>query len=218
MMDFETPCGDVRIDIRALIVAGWTGRDADAVDRHIAELAELGVAPPSRVPLFYRVAASMLVQKPAISVLGNQTSGEVEPLLIKSNNKVWLGLASDHTDRQLESYSVAHAKQVCHKPVANRLWELSDIQNHIDSLELRSWIRQDGDWTLYQQGTLEGLLPLDHLLNASELPDNAALLCGTLPAIGGVRPASEFYMALTDPVIERKIESSYRVESLPIIA
>ncbi|MDN3720179.1 DUF2848 family protein [Roseibium salinum] len=27
------------------------------------------------------------------------------------------------------------------------------------------------------------------------------MLCGTLPAIGGVRPASQFKMALTDPPV-----------------
>ena len=37
------------VEIHELIVAGWAGRDRAAVDHHIAELAELGVAPPSSV-------------------------------------------------------------------------------------------------------------------------------------------------------------------------
>ena len=217
-MEFETRCGGIQIDIHHVIIAGWTGRDTDAVNRHIAELAELGITRPSRVPLFYRIAAPMLVQSTAIRVLGTQSSGEAEPVLLNSHGETWLGLASDHTDRQLEAYSIAHAKQICHKPVAGTLWKFSEVHDHIDELVLSSWISNDGEWQLYQQGNLNEILPLQQLLEESGLPDNAALLCGTLPAIGGVRPSKGFRMALHDPVLNRNIRSSYRIECLPIIA
>lgn len=44
------------LSVDTLIVAGWTGRDHGAVQHHIDELAELGIAPPSQVPLYYRVS------------------------------------------------------------------------------------------------------------------------------------------------------------------
>ena len=45
------------------------------------ELAALGVPRPSSVPLYYRVASHQLTQAPLIEVVGEQSSGEVEPLV-----------------------------------------------------------------------------------------------------------------------------------------
>ena len=42
------------------VIAGWTGRDAAAVEKHIKELEVLGVKRPATTPIFYRVAASRL--------------------------------------------------------------------------------------------------------------------------------------------------------------
>ena len=46
--------------IDELVIAGWTGRDRAAVEKHIVELEALGVQRPSRTPVFYRVSASRL--------------------------------------------------------------------------------------------------------------------------------------------------------------
>ena len=98
-MKFTAAGTQIDVDIADLVIAGWTGRNADAVQHHIDELARLGVQPPSQVPLFYRVSSTLLVQAPEIEVLGTATSGEIEPLLINHEGTVWLGLGSDHTDR-----------------------------------------------------------------------------------------------------------------------
>jgi hypothetical protein len=52
-------------DIDDLVIAGWTGRDVAALEHHIEELKAIGVQPPSKVPLYYRVAASLLTQAEA---------------------------------------------------------------------------------------------------------------------------------------------------------
>ncbi|MDQ2801898.1 MAG: DUF2848 family protein, partial [Pseudomonadota bacterium] len=39
---------------------------------------------------------------------------------------------------------------------------------------------------------------------------------GTLPAIGGIRPAGRFAMALHDPVLDRTVRHEYAVETLPV--
>ena len=217
-MRFDTPTGPREIAIDTAVVAGWTGRDRAAVDHHIAELAAIGVAPPSTVPLFYRVSASLLTQAPAIQVLGEATSGEVEPFLVRDGGGLWLGLASDHTDRALEAVSVAASKQICPKPVSRGLWAFDEVAGHLDRLELSCDIEEDGAFVRYQEGALAAILPLERLLEGSGLGERGAMLCGTLAARGGVRPAARYRMALHDPVRGRTLELAYEVETLPEVA
>lgn len=206
------------------LVAGWTGRDRAAVQQHIDELAELGVPAPSAVPLYYRVAVDLLTTAETIQVIGANTSGEVEPVVIADDDGLWLGLGSDHTDRDLETHSVALAKQICAKPLASTLWRLDQVAGHLDRLELRSWIRQtDTDWEPYQSGTLASLRPLPELIRGApdatadgRLAPGTVMLCGTLGAEGGVRPAAAFRMELHDPVLDRTLRHQYTIESLPV--
>ncbi|SDE80307.1 DUF2848 domain-containing protein [Limimaricola pyoseonensis] len=217
-MQFDTPGGPVDIAITDLTVAGWTGRDRAAVDHHIAELAELGVAPPSQVPLYYRCGPELLTQSARIDVLGADSSGEAEPLLVMAEGKLWLGLGSDQTDRALEAHSVAHSKQVCPKPVARALWAFDEVADHLDQIELGSKILENGEWVSYQKGTLAAIRPLADLAQGGGLADGGAMLCGTLGAIGGVRPATRFRMRLADPVLNREITAEYEMRVLPVVA
>lgn len=219
-------CGETSLDadIDALIVAGWTGRDRAAINHHIEELSAIGVTPPSQVPLYYRVSASQLTQDSTIQVVGDGSSGEVEPLLLKIGGRTYLGLASDHTDRDLEAHSVALSKQICAKPCAAEMWAMDEIADRLDDIEMRSWLGEDGDWTLYQEGTLAAIRPLAQLAADAGLEEpghdrGAAMLCGTLGVLsGGVRGAPAFRMELTDPILERTIRHSYRVTILPMLA
>ena len=208
----------VEMTIDHLYVAGWTGRNTEAVDHHIAELAALGIAPPSQVPLYYRVSNALLTQDKTIEVLGDGTSGEVEPLLIQKDGEIWIGLASDHTDRQLEAHSVAASKQICLKPVEREVWKYDEVKEDLDALILRCLIEEGGEWVTYQQGSLANIRPLGDLISASGFADNAAMLCGTLSAIGGVRPATQYRMELEDPIRNRRITLEYSVRQLPIVA
>ncbi|MEM1361624.1 MAG: DUF2848 domain-containing protein [Pseudomonadota bacterium] len=207
----------IALDIETLIVAGWTGRDLSAVQHHIDELSALGVAAPSQIPLFYRVSRSLLAQSAEIEVLGPSTSGEIEPLLINSDGVLWLGLGSDHTDRELEVVSVAASKQACPKPVAQELWRFDEVAPHLDQMTLRCEIAESGAWVLYQEGTLASITPLQKLANLCDLGPSGAMLCGTLGAIGGVRPATIYRMSLFDPVRDRSLQLEYRVITLPIV-
>ena len=199
-----------------MVVAGWTGRNLAAVQHHIDELATLGVALPSQVPLYYRVSSTLLTQDDRIEVLGTGSSGEVEPLLVRSGGVTYFGLASDHTDRNLEAHSVAASKQVCAKPIASELWALDDISNHLDDIALKCWIAENGDEVLYQEGTLAQIRPLSELCVGAGFVDGAAMLCGTFAAIGGVRPASCYRMEAFDPHTGKSISLSYRVSTLPV--
>src|SRR5436190_18609443 len=101
----------------ALIVAGWTGRDEAALNHHIEELAAIGVPRPSSVPVFYRNAATNVVQTDVLQVLGPDTSGEVEPVIVALSDGLWIGLGSDHTDRKAETMGIALSKQLCGKVI-----------------------------------------------------------------------------------------------------
>jgi hypothetical protein len=207
---------ETSISVGIAIVAGWAGRDRASVDEHIAELAELGVAPPSNVPLFYRVSASRLTTAPEIEAPA-PSSGEVEAVLLRHRGRLWVGVGSDHTDREVESYSVAVSKQMCDKPIGRTFWAYEDVAEHWDRLVLRSWV---DDGVLYQEGPLSSLLHPDELLRRVEPPmvDGTLLFCGTIAAIGGVRPALAFRYELMDPVLSRAIEASYVNRPLPLIS
>lgn len=227
-------CGAGALDaeINHLVIAGWTGRDREAILHHIRELAELGVPQPSAIPLFYRVAVNQLSQSERIEVIGNATSGEAEPLIFAHRGELFVSLASDHTDRQLEVHSVALSKQICVKPVARAAWPLREVVTHWDSLILRSWIKEDGEFRLYQQGSLASLRTpgdlLERYLGGRQLPeggltlpqphDGLAMTCGTVAAIGGIRPATEFRMELADEVLGRSITHGYHSIELPVVA
>lgn len=215
------------IDPTALVVAGWTGRDTAAIEHHIEELAALGVPRPSSVPLYYRVAAQLLTQSPAIEALGDQSSGEAEPVFFFSQGEWWLSVASDHTDRHVESYSVAVSKQMCAKPVAEVAWRWRDLQAHQDEIELHSRIFEDGRWVDYQRGTLASIRPLaalrDGMPGAAAAPEGLFMTCGTLGALPnakgeGIRPAAQMEIELHDARLQRRIVHRYAVNALPVVA
>ncbi|MEC7377268.1 MAG: DUF2848 domain-containing protein [Pseudomonadota bacterium] len=211
------------INICQLVIAGWAGRVQAAIDEHIEELKAIGVTPPSETPLFYRVAANQLTTAPTIQVLGDQTSGEVEVVLIGSDRGTLVGIGSDHTDREAEAWSVAHSKQVCAKPVGTQVWRLEQVIDHWDTLQMASYATVDGKEELYQQGPVTGLLhPAELLrrfgLDKPELAPGQAMLCGTLPVIGELRPADAFRMVLKDPATGLELQHQYAIQTLPVIA
>jgi len=226
MLTFELPPGEsaprLTLEPRELVIAGWAGRDRAAVDHHIEELAAIGVPRPSSVPLFYRVAAALLTQSDAIACVGDTSSGEVEPVVFSHGGRWWLTVGSDHTDRKVESYSVALSKQACAKPVARHAWPLDSVLERLDTLRLTSWIEEDGRERMYQDGTLAALLPAPDLLArylaGRSPPEGLVMSCGTLGAIGGVRPSTAFRMALEDPQAGRSIGHAYRTTVLPVVA
>lgn len=209
----------LRVELSQLVIAGWAGRDAAAIEHHIQELAALGVPRPSRVPLYYRVAANQLTQEETVQVVGPHSSGEAEAFVFAHGGQLYVSVASDHTDRQLEAHSVALSKQVCAKPVARVAWRLDEVLAHWDQLQLQSSIIENGKEVAYQQGELSSLRSATDLIvgHAGDggLPDGTGMTCGTVAVIGGIRPAGEFRMALVDPVLNRRIEHRYTLDVLP---
>jgi hypothetical protein len=209
------------LPIDQAVIAGWTGRDPVARDKHIAELEAIGIARPASTPIYYRVSARRLTTADSIEVCGGDSSGEVEFVLIGWQGRTFVGLGSDHTDRKVETYSVTVSKQMCDKPIASELWELEDVIGHWDQMILRSWAWIDGARVLYQEGTLDAMLPVEELIHrgfgGAGLPDGCAMFGGTFAAKGGIRPASRFECELEDPVLKRSIRHAYDVIELPVL-
>src|SRR6478609_5358785 len=154
----------VKLSLTRAVIAGWTGRDPVARDKHIAELAAIGIAPPATTPIYYRVAARRLTTEDSIQVSGGDTSGEVEFVLIGWQGRIFVGVGSDHSDRKVETYGITVSKQMCDKPVAPMLWELEDVIGHWDRMILRSHAVIGGERELYQEGTLDSMLPVAELV------------------------------------------------------
>ena len=205
-----------------LVVAGWTGRDPSAVAHHVEELRAIGVTPPSRTPIFYLAGLSRVTCVGTIEVLGTETSGEAEFVLLQHNGALWVGVGSDHTDRKLETYGVAASKQICDKPVGKDFWRYDEVAPHWDRLKLRAYATIDGNRVLYQDGSVAQMLSPASLLSlyndSGALPEGTLMFCGTLAAIGGIRPAERFECELVDPVLQRTIRCDYHINILPVVS
>lgn len=207
--------------ITTAIIAGWTGRDRAAMEKHIVELEALGVKRPASTPIFYRVAAARLTTAPEIQVSGNDSSGEVEFFLATIDGRLWLGVGSDHTDRKVETIGVTISKQMCDKPVGAEVWPYDEVAGHWNQLKLRSFAVEAGRRSLYQEGPVTTMLdPLDLIARypagKGKLPEGALMFCGTLAAKGGIRASERFEIELEDPVLGRKITHAYDIATLPV--
>jgi hypothetical protein len=209
------------LPVTQAVIAGWTGRDPVARDKHIAELAAIGIAPPASTPIYYRCAARRITTVDSIECTGTDSSGEVEFVLFAAGGRTFVGVGSDHTDRKVETYNITVSKQMCDKPVAPVLWDLAEIAGHWDQIILRSWATIDGERVLYQEGTLSGMLPVADLIQrgfgTTALPDGCAMFCGTFAAKGGIRPAARFDYQIEDPVQKRSISHGYDIVTLPVL-
>lgn len=177
----------------ALIICGYTGRDVEAVQAHIRELVAIGVRPPQTVPSFYLLNPDLLTTDDEVNPSGSETSGEVEPVLLRADGSWYLGVGSDHTDRRIERSDVAQAKAVCPKPISRTVVRL---QNGLsvdwwDDAVVTCW----SDDSVYQSGRLEALRrPADLygllMAEVGQVEGDVAIFAGTLPLMQG-----EFVMA-----------------------
>ena len=220
---FHDKSGSARrsVQIDHLVVAGWTGRDKAAVEKHIAELEAIGVKRPASTPIFYRASAARITTDESIEALGDASSGEAEFVLLQHGGRLWVGSGSDHTDREVEKYGVSVSKQMCDKPIAKDFWAYDEIAPHWEKLILRAHISEGGERKLYQQGPVTAMLDplalIEQFAGKKQLAEGTLMFCGTLAAHGGVRAADVFEFELEDPVLGRKISHRYRTQTLPVL-
>ena len=220
-----TTTSNARIDVTNAIVGGWSGRNESDLNHHIEELKALGVTPPTSVPMFYRVAADLVTQSEKIQVLGPDTSGEVEWVVVAMEDGLWVTLGSDHTDRKAEAAGVALSKQLCCKVLGRDAWRYDDLADHWDAIEIRAWADIAGQRVLYQQGTFAEIRPAREMMdryakaygNGQPLGSGTIMFGGAIPAIGGIRPGTRFEMEIKDPRSGRSMRHAYDIEALPVI-
>ncbi|WP_432891742.1 DUF2848 family protein [Kribbella sp. CA-245084] len=218
-LTFVLPNGQEReIAVRYALNAGYAGRDADQVRRHVDELAEHGVPAPNRIPTLYPLSSSLVSRPAAVQVAHGKTSGEAEWALIVGADldDLLLTVACDHTDRALEAHGVAWSKQSAPDVVGDVAWPLQAIEHELDQFTLKAWVRHGDTDTLIQDGTLEQLLPPSYWIKelGERLVPGTVLLGGTIPMVAGVDQFGEGWrVEMTDP---RGVTSriAYQVELL----
>jgi hypothetical protein len=218
-LDFEVAGVARRATVDTLIVAGWTGRDSAAVERHIAELEAIGVRRPRVVPCFYRLGANLITHANSIDVAGSESSGEVEIVLVSLEDGLCVGVGSDHTDRAVETYRVTVAKQMCPKPIGRELWRFDDVEPRWEGLILRSWVTRGGMRELYQEGGVTSMLAPRDLMRAflgraGTIPPGTAMFGGTLPVKGAIGGGERFEIELEDPGSGRALRHAYDTRSI----
>jgi hypothetical protein len=204
-----------------MVNAGYVGKNQEEVRRHIQELAEKGIPGPTSTPTLYPVVCRALTTESEIEVYGNETSGEVEyVLLVVSEDEIYVGLGSDHTDRHLEESDIPRSKQICPNLVGQTVWPLDEINSHWDDLLLKATAVKNGEEIPYQEGRLGSLLNPSELLSFVKTKitgplENLVVFSGTMGMLTGEFVFAERFSAqLIDEKRNRRIEISYTIEPM----
>jgi hypothetical protein len=221
-LEVESKAGRHRIvfPVRRLICAGWVGRDKKALQVHIDEMAEHGVAGPTRTPIYLNFSPYLATTSDAIDVVSKESSGEVEYVIIKGVDDMYIGVGSDQTDRGYEKYSIPASKQMYAKIMAPAAWPYQEIKDHWDQIVLRSWMTIEGKRMLYQEDALAAILSVETLLEQLPMDDNLGteeivLFSGTIASKKSLVFGERFDFEMEDPVLKRKITHGYHIRVLP---
>jgi hypothetical protein len=219
MLDLHVEGEIVHVELKQAINAGYAGRNQADVQEHIDELAEEGVPEPAHIPSTYSVTPNMVLVDPGkINVVGPDTSGEAEFGLIFVGDKTFVVAASDHTDRAIETESIQKSKQIAPNVISRQAWLFDDVRDHWDDIQLQAWNTVDGERVLYQDATLEEILPPEDLIDEisnryGDQLSGTVLLSGTVAA-GEIKAGTQFEVQLTDPKLDRSIGVKYDIELL----
>jgi len=216
---------EIHFEMRRMVNAGYTGRDREAVKKHIEELKKEGIIAPESTPTAYEVNTQLIYfddEIEEIEVIGNKTSGEAEFILLCHGKEVYVGVGSDHTDRELEVISIIKSKQICHNLMSRRIWLLKDVRKDWDELMLRSWVKNDeGMKILYQEAPLSRMMtPEDLMAFVQDKMDDknlegVVIYSGTIPTFTeGPNYDNYFEVELSNPKTGKKLRCSYEVRVL----
>ena len=192
----------LRFTARRLLIAGFTGRDPEAVQHHVDELAKEGVPPPKRVPDVFVANPTTLQIGGTVWAYDSLSSGEIEYALLVGRADIYVCLGSDHTDRGLEALSIDKSKQVYPRVLSREAWRLDELLDRWDDLGLRSEVGDERGLTGYQMGMLGQLIWPEKLLEliGPSASAGTAVFSGTLPVVGGsLRYEPLFEGVLSEP-------------------
>lgn len=206
-----------------VVIAGYTGRNQAAVKAHVDELAAQGIPAPREIPAVFRTTFDRLTTDADVEVVGGNTSGEAEAVLLTDADTIWVAVGSDHTDRELEKLDIPASKQVCAKPVSSEVWNYAEVRGRWDDLMLRSWVGEEGREELYQEGRMSAILAPEELLSIlrsrmGKRLDGSVIYTGTIPLRTGIFLAKPYFEAeLFDPLTGRSLRCRYRVRRVDVL-
>lgn len=213
---------EIDFEVSRMVNAGYTGRDQESVKRHIEELKKEGIPAPESTPTAYEVITKLIYTDDEIEVVGEKTSGEAEFVLLCTDRDVYVGVGSDHTDRELESVSIIKSKQICPNIISKYVWDLKDVRKDWDGMILRSWVRNDqGEKILYQEAFLSSIMTPEDLMefvkNKTEDKNlkGVVIYSGTIPILAErVHFSHYFEVELYDPKTGRRLRCAYKINVL----
>jgi hypothetical protein len=219
-------CGsETFIDFAPTIIAllGFTGGPA-LNKRHREELAAAGIAPPAGIPaaMIFKDCTVEVTTHHTVIARSGSTSGEVEPVLIRHDGEWFVGVGSDHTDRERQRESNDEAKQESPKIISPKVWRLKDVQGRWGQLQLSSIVIEDGRPQRYQEAALSDFLEVSELIAfvKSHLPaiesESCLVMCGTVPtATGKYVFHRRFEGKLEDREMGKTLHVQYRTVVMP---
>ena len=213
---------EILFQIKRMVNAGYTGRNQKAVRQHIEELKKEGIPAPESTPTAYEVISKLIYFDPEIEVIGNKTSGEAEFVLLCSGQEVYVGVGSDHTDRELESVSIIKSKQVCPNVMAPYVWRLKDVRKGWDRMILRSWVVTDkGEKVLYQEAPLSVIMTPEDLMSfvkkkmEDKRLDGVVIYSGTIPLLREKANYNNYFeVELYNPDNGKRLNCAYKIHVL----
>jgi hypothetical protein len=207
----------ITFEVDKVLLIGLAARDTEATKELLAKKKRDGIVTANNVPCIYYVGTSTLTQEDEITVTGNTSSGETEFAIFKRGEKIYIGMGSDHTDRELNLTKIIKSKQVCEKPISKEVWDYDELKDHWDSIKIKSWQVVDGVEIVDQDGTAEELLTVEDLIRESlrenDTVEDAVLFSGTIGLVNGLFYGDAYKCLIEDPVLNRKIEFTYKVRT-----
>lgn len=213
---------EIDFGVKRMVNAGYTGRDQESVRKHIEELRREDISAPDSIPQAYEVISELIYLDDEIEVVGDKTSGEAEFVLLCAGRDVYVGVGSDHTDRELESVSIIKSKQVCPNLMSKQVWNLADVRKDWDEMVLRSWVKNDqGEKILYQEAQLSTIMTPEDLMafvknriGVKDL-DGVVIYSGTVPIIPDkINYKDYFEVEIYNPRNGKRLSCAYKIKVL----
>lgn len=192
--------------------------DSGAAVAHQEEVADVGVRIAFDIPAprVYPMAVSSITTDAVVGVHHGRTSGEAEIVLVVQDGELYVGVGSDHTDRDLEQLSIIWSKQYSPSVLGSRVWRWSDLEPDWDTLLLESTV--DGE--PYQRSKASVFLSPPEILReladrVPTLPESYLVYCGTYTTIANTIAFGEHWTAtLSNPRTGESLSLGYDVVDL----
>lgn len=185
---------------------------------HQQEVADVGVRIAFDIPAprVYPMAVTSVTTDDAVGVHHPRTSGEAELVLLMQDGELFLGVGSDHTDRELEQISIIWSKQYAPSVLGRRVWRWSDVEADWEALVLASTL----DGAAYQSSRAAVFLSPPVVLSelatrVRQLPSSYLVFCGTYATLDTtVRFGTQWAASLTNQRTGAELNLNYRTVDL----